>query len=100
MAHHARLTLLNVAQLTVVICALVMAGLLGKVWAGSMPESAAPHADIMWQALIGLLCVINTVFVMIGTWMISNIRELLLRIGKTEANVQTMQAVCDERHDK
>ena len=61
-------------------------------------ESAPSSSGIMWQIITGLLALLQTVFMGIGVWIISNQSEMFRRIGNLESDNKTRAALCDERH--
>lgn len=59
------------------------------------PIDTVSSKDII-MILFGML---QTVFMGIGVWLISNDKELFTRMGKVESAQATREAICDERND-
>lgn len=54
--------------------------------------------DILWQLVVALFGVLDTLLTGIMIWIICNQSELFRRLRQVEADNQTAAAVCDERH--
>jgi len=102
MAIRTRLSLLRLSQGAICICLAVLLLFFVAIScsAADMPSSVAPHADLLWQMVVALLGFVNAVLGAIAVWMISNIRELFVRMGMAETSIQVREKLCDERHDK
>lgn len=66
--------------------------------AADTAATVAANPGLAWWIIVSLLGSLQTILIGIAVWMISNIREMFVRIGQLEANGQTLKAVCDERH--
>lgn len=63
--------------------------------AGTAPAPDTITSKDIIMILFGLL---QTMFMGIGIWLISNDKELFTRMGKVESNQATRDAICDERN--
>ena len=86
--------LLQVAVVLTTICFLALAA---SVSAGDVP-SVREHSDIMWQIITALFGVLNTILTGVIVWIISQQSELFGRLRKVEADQQTTERLCEERH--
>lgn len=59
-------------------------------------DSATISSKDIIFVLYGLL---QTIFMGIGVWLISNDKELFKRVSRLETDVAVMDKVCDERHE-
>lgn len=102
MAIHTRLSLLRLSQGAICICLAVLLSFFVAIScsAADMPSSVTPHVDILWQMFVALLGFVNAVLGAIAVWMISNIRELFVRMSTAETSIKVREELCDERHGK
>lgn len=91
--HRLAASLVLVIVLAVVLFTAVLA------LAATQQESIAEHADVLMKVMAGLLS-LNAMFLTgFVAWLIGNQKELFTRIGHVETRVETLKAVCEERHE-
>lgn len=84
-------------QVMLVVVTLIILGIAVQIQAGETP-SIAEHSDIVWQMIVGLFGLLNTILMGVIIWIINNQSSIFRRLGKAEAALQTNAALCDERH--
>lgn len=57
------------------------------------------HADVLIKLVAALLGLVVTFLTGFTVWLISNQKELFIRVGSVETKIETLRAVCEERHD-
>lgn len=67
------------------------------LYAGEAP-TMGEHPDFLWQIIVGLFALLNTILTAILIWIISNQKELFQRVGHLETGLATVEVLCDERH--
>ena len=88
---------LRTVQTMLVIITLLVLGMAARLRAEGSP-SVAEHSDIIWQMIVGLFGILNTILMGVIVWIINNQSSIFRRLGMVEANEQTRAALCDERH--
>lgn len=67
--------------------------------AGQLAPPAAADAMSSKDIIMILFGMLQTVFMAIGVWLISNDKELFTRMGKAESEIATRKALCDDRNE-
>lgn len=67
--------------------------------AANISQDQISTVNFMWQVITGLLALLQTIFIGIGVWLISNQTELFRRVGGLEVSVEARKVVCEERHE-
>lgn len=88
---------LKSVQILLVVVTLLVLGLSARLHAGGSPI-VTENADIVWQLIVGLFGILNTILMGVIVWIISNQSGMFGRIGKLEAANQVRSAICEERH--
>lgn len=94
MAHHPHH---RFAFVVTIVSAVGVLALAAKLQAGDT-ATMGEHSDAMWQVIGVLVGTLNTVLTGIALWLIKNQAELFGRMRKVEADQQTLEALCEERH--
>lgn len=83
---------------TTILMALALAPL-AYALATANQESMAEHSDVLMKAIAGLLSV-NALFLTgFVAWLMGNQKELFTRMGAAETKLETIRAICEERHE-
>lgn len=88
---------LRTVQIMLIVVTLLVLLLSAQIHAAGTP-SVSEHADIVWQMIVGLFGLLNTILMGVIVWIINNQSGIFGRIGKLEAANQVRAALCDERH--
>ena len=97
MAHQTRLRLLTCIKFLALTVLSVV--LLVSFGIASQGEAVQPTTSgMMWEAIMGLFGVLNTILTGVIVWLVSNQREAFSRIGKLETGEEVRSSICDERH--
>ena len=88
---------LRTMQIILIVVTLLVLGISFRIYAVGEP-SVAEHSDIIWQMIVGLFGILNTVLMGVIVWIINNQSSIFRRLGIVEANEQTRAALCEERH--
>lgn len=88
---------LKSVQIMLVVITLLVLGLAARLHAGGAPV-IAENADMVWQMIVGLFGLLNTILMAVIVWIINNQSGIFGRIGRLEAANQVRSAICEERH--
>ncbi|RQW89948.1 MAG: hypothetical protein EHM79_02255 [Geobacter sp.] len=88
---------LRTVQILLIVVTLLVFVLSAQIHAAGAPV-VAENADVVWQLIIGLFGILNTILMGVIVWIINNQSGIFGRIGKLEAANQVRAALCDERH--
>lgn len=88
---------LKSVQIMLVVVTLLIFVLSAQIHAAGTPI-ITENADVVWQMIVGLFGLLNTILMGVIVWIISNQAGMFGRIGKLEAANQVRSAICEERH--
>lgn len=96
MALKTRIRLLTFTKFAVLVLTMVV--LLTSVSMVSAGDAPPGSTGMMWQMIMALFGMLDTVLTGIIVWLVSNQRETFQRIGRLESGEDVRAALCDERH--
>lgn len=98
MALKTRIRLLTCARLLISAFALVVFLVAAQIAFGGGEAMQPTPMGMMWEVIVALFGLLNTVLTGVMVWLVSNLREAFQRISRLEGDDQTRKALCDERH--